>query len=128
MLRPQPSHPTHPLRALLAAGTTGYTPLIYAAREGHADVCELLLSLGADPNAATRSGGATALQRAAYTGHLAVVRLLLAAGAAPAQQDADGQTALHKAVQQVSAWMGGWGAEATWLAGSSWDEEVQQTC
>lgn len=75
-------------------GTSGYTPLIYAAREGHADVVELLLQLGADANAATKSGGACALHRAAYMGHLQVVSLLLAAGAEPMQQDADGQTAL----------------------------------
>ena len=55
---------------------------------------ELLLQLGADPNAATASGGATALHRAAYLGHLAVVQLLLRAGADAARQDADGQTAL----------------------------------
>ena len=91
-------------------------------------MCELLLSLGADPNAATRSGGATALQRAAYTGHVAVVRLLLAAGAAPAQQDGDGQTALHKAVQQVRGWVGGW--PRGWLAGwvGGWGARAHGSC
>lgn len=85
------------------AGASGYTPLHYAAREGHLDVCELLLSLGADVNATTTSGGATALHRAAFTGQLRIVQLLLQAGAAPAAQDTDGQTALHKAEQQGHA-------------------------
>ena len=104
LLQPPPSDrrfPCSPLAAVLhphppphPAGTSGYTPLIYAAREGHADVVELLLRLGADANATTKSGGACALHRAAYMGHLQVVSLLLAAGAEPMQQDADGQTAL----------------------------------
>lgn len=63
---------------------------------------QLLLQLGANPDAATQSGGATALHRAAYMGHADVVRLLLDAKANARLQDADGQTALHKAVQQVS--------------------------
>lgn len=33
-------------------------------------------------------------------GHIDVVHTLLAAGATPGLQDADGQTALHKAVQR----------------------------
>lgn len=66
-------------------------------------MCELLLSLGADANAATASGGATPLHRAAFTGHLSIVQLLLSAAAAPSAQDADGQTALHKAEQQGHA-------------------------
>lgn len=86
-----PHPPAPPSRP---AGTSGYTPLIYAAREGHADVVGLLLQMGAKPNAATKSGGSTALHRAAYMGHLQVVRRLLDAGADAAQQDADGQTAL----------------------------------
>ena len=77
--------------------------MIYAARAGHADIVELLLQLGADPNAATRAGGSTALHRAAYVGHLGIVQLLLAGGASPGLQDADGQTPLHKAVQQGQA-------------------------
>jgi ankyrin repeat protein len=33
-------------------------------------------------------------------GHLDIVRLLLSSKAAPSLQDGDGQTAMHKAVQQ----------------------------
>lgn len=86
--------------ALCPAGGSGYTPLIYAAREGHQDIVQLLLELGADPDAATQAGRATALHRAAFMGHQAIVQLLLAGGATPGMRDADGQTALHKAVQQ----------------------------
>ncbi|KAL4419244.1 hypothetical protein ABPG77_001182 [Micractinium sp. CCAP 211/92] len=81
-------------------GTSGYTPLIYAAREGHAAVVQLLLESGAAPDAATAAGRSTALHRAAWMGHIDVVHTLLAAGATPGLQDADGQTALHKAVQR----------------------------
>ena len=72
-------------------GSSGYTPVIYAARQGHVDCVELLLACGAAPDAATAAGGATALQRAAYMGHLRVVQLLLDAGATAALQDGDGQ-------------------------------------
>ncbi|PSC77021.1 Ankyrin repeat domain-containing 39 [Micractinium conductrix] len=84
-------------------GSSGYTPVIYAARQGHVDCVELLLACGAAPDAATAAGGATALQRAAYMGHLRVVQLLLDAGATAALQDGDGQTALHKAAERGHA-------------------------
>lgn len=47
---------------------SGYTALHYAARNGHVEVCKLLLKNGADVNATTKSGGATALHRAATAG------------------------------------------------------------
>lgn len=47
--------------------SAGYTALHYAARNGHLDVCRILLENGADVNAVTR-GGVTALCRAATTG------------------------------------------------------------
>lgn len=47
----------------------------------------------------TTAGQSTALHRAAYCGHLAVVQLLLQHGANPLLVDADGLTALHKAVE-----------------------------
>ena len=81
-------------------GTTGYTPLHYAAREGHAGVVSLLIAFGADPNRATTAGGATPLHRASFTGRAEVVRQLLEAGADALLQDVDGQTPLHKALQQ----------------------------
>ena len=78
-------------------GDSGYTPLHYAAREGHAECVRALLALGANANARTRAGGATPLHRAAFTGAGACVRLLLEGGADPCARDADGESALHKA-------------------------------
>ncbi|KAK9841763.1 hypothetical protein WJX81_001485 [Elliptochloris bilobata] len=83
-----------------ASGSSGYTPLHYAARAGHAAAAHMLLDAGADPNRVTAAGGATSLHRAAYMGHTCVVRLLLQRGADAALQDADGETALHKAASQ----------------------------
>jgi len=80
-------------------GTSGYTPLHYAARGGHAACVRALLAAGADPSAATAAGGATPLHRAAYMGHAGVVRALLEAGAGPDARDADGETPLHKAAR-----------------------------
>ena len=80
-----------------AGGDSGYTPLHYAAREGHAECVSLLLSRGAAVDAATSAGAATPLHRAAYTNRADVVRILLAAGADPAAADADAETPLHKA-------------------------------
>ena len=78
-------------------GDSGYTPLHYAAREGHAECVRVLLASGANANARTRAGGATPLHRAAFTGEATCVRLLLDGGADPCARDADGESALHKA-------------------------------
>jgi hypothetical protein len=56
---------------------------------------------GADANAATAQGRATSLHRAAFAGRAAAVRALLQHGADPLLQDADGESALHKAAAQV---------------------------
>lgn len=79
--------------------SSGYFALHYAARSGHVDICRLLLNHGACPNACTRSGNVTPLHRAAYSGQIEVVRLLLERKASVCHQDADGKTALHKAVE-----------------------------
>jgi len=68
----------------------------YAARNGHVEICELLLSNGARVNMITRTGHVTALHRAAYCGHCSVIRLLLKYGALTSLRDTDGKTALHK--------------------------------
>ena len=74
-------------------GDSGYTPLHYAAREGHAECVRVLLASGANANARTRAGGATPLHRAAFTGEATCVRLLLDGGADPCARDADGESA-----------------------------------
>lgn len=83
--------------------SAGYTALHYAARNGHYEVCKVLLENGADVNALTRSGHATALHRAATQDHSEIVKLLLNKGADPNIGDADGYTALHRAVMADSS-------------------------
>lgn len=77
---------------------SGYTALHYGARNGHNKICKLLLENGANVNALTRSGQATALHRAATQGHVVITEFLLKSGADPNIRDADGYTALHRAV------------------------------
>ncbi|KAH9320528.1 hypothetical protein KI387_015167 [Taxus chinensis] len=83
-----------------AEDSSGYTPLHYAARNGHVQACLILLKNGALANKKTRSGQATSLHRAAYAGHEEVVKVLIDAGADPYAQDFYGSTSLHKAVDQ----------------------------
>jgi len=68
----------------------------YAARNGHAEICDLLLRSGAEVNTVTRTGHVSPLHRAAYCGHCRVIQLLLQYGAVTSLRDADGKTALHK--------------------------------
>ncbi|CAE7947792.1 unnamed protein product, partial [Symbiodinium sp. KB8] len=56
------------------------TPLISAASEGHAQVVQLLLAAGANPNL-SGSYNSTSLMQAASNDHAPVVQLLLEAGA-----------------------------------------------
>ena len=78
--------------------SAGYTALHYGARNGHYKVCELLLKNGSHINTVTRSGRASPLHRAATQGHAEIIDLLLKSGADPNISDADGFTALHRAV------------------------------
>jgi len=59
-----------------ATGTSGYTPLHYAARAGQLECAALLLRQGAAADARTVQGRATPLHRAAHAGQLPVVELL----------------------------------------------------
>ncbi|CAK1603147.1 unnamed protein product [Parnassius mnemosyne] len=77
----------------------GYTPLHYAARSGHVNICNILLQNGADINAETRSGKATPLHKAAAAGKATTLKFLIQSGACIDKQDIDGQTVLHKAIQ-----------------------------
>ena len=83
-------------------GSSGYTPLHYAARNGHAECVTLLLQAGAEVDAST-AGGATSLHRAAFAGHERIVALLLRASASAAVQDSDGDTPLLKATARGHA-------------------------
>lgn len=60
------------------AGSSGLTPLHYAAREGHLGCVRVLLAAGADVGRRTTAGGATALHRASHQGHVAVIQALYA--------------------------------------------------
>ena len=93
------------VKSLISKGTSpnaedsaGYTALHYSARNGHDKICRELLNRGANVNAITRSGRATALHRAATQRHAHIVELLLNANADANIQDADGLTALHRAI------------------------------
>ena len=74
----------------------GYTPLLFAARQGDVDSARLLLAAGADVNVAAASG-TSALVVAAHSGHGDLAALFLEAGADPGAADA-GYGALHAAV------------------------------
>ncbi|RZB38798.1 ankyrin repeat domain-containing protein 39 [Asbolus verrucosus] len=75
----------------------GYTALHYAARNGHLNVCRLLLDRGACVDAVTWQGKATPLHRAAAVGKFDVVEYLVKRRAKVGLKDADGRTALHRA-------------------------------
>lgn len=72
---------------------SGQTPLIAAARMGHEEVIELLLSRNAAVNKCT-VGGVTALMAAVESSSAGACKRLVAAGACLHAQRADGETAL----------------------------------
>jgi ankyrin repeat protein len=79
----------------------GHTPLLDAAREGHADVVEVLLNAGADPRIVDHGNmKATPAHKAGYMGHADVARLLVADPRLEldAQGPFNGYTALHDAI------------------------------
>ena len=77
-----------------ATRVNGYTPLMMAARAGHAPVMRLLLERGANPKTASVAG-TTPLMLAAAAGSADAARVLLDAGAdVSATESARGQTAV----------------------------------
>ena len=94
------------VRLLLARGADptlsdreGYTPLIWASRNGRVEVVRCLLTDGRSPINAVCKWGRTALLYAASWGRAEVARLLLQAGADPTIADVHGRTALSVARQ-----------------------------
>lgn len=77
-------------------GSQAKTALHEAARVGHADVCTLLLAVGASANAVKR-GDWTPLMVASAGCHAEAVHVLLQAGADVACINREGATALHLA-------------------------------
>ena len=74
----------------------GYTPLLFAARQGDLESARLLVAAGADVDDAAPMGTST-LVVAALSGHGALAAFLLESGADPNAADA-GYTAVHAAV------------------------------
>jgi ankyrin repeat protein len=73
---------------------------MYAARDGYADIVDLLLARGAEPNARNKSG-ATPLIVAALNNQAQIVQRLIVAGARIDDQNHQGWTAL-----MYAAWKG----------------------
>ena len=67
--------------------------LFRAAAQGKMDLARELVSLGANVNAASKSGF-TPLHRASQNGHADIVRFLVDAGANPAAESRDRKTPL----------------------------------
>ena len=78
---------------------TGYTALMYAAREGHDTVIPLLLEADAQIDAQSNTGY-TPLMYASYYGKEAAVRELLKGNPNLDLKDSDGMTALDLARQE----------------------------
>ena len=72
----------------------GWTVLMRVIGEGHAEIAQLLVAHGADPNAKGFSGE-TALTIAAEHGHVEIVKILLDRGADMNAKTNHGYTALH---------------------------------
>ena len=64
-----------------ATDTHGVTALIYAAREGHVDVINILLDHGAEIDGLGKNQQLTPLQQAAWNNHLDCAQLLIERGA-----------------------------------------------
>ncbi len=79
----------------------GFTPLLFAARQGDLASARLLLAAGADVND-TAPAGTSALVVAAHSGHAALAAWLLEQGADPNAAEA-GYTPLHAAILRGDA-------------------------
>ncbi len=87
---------TGDLNDLYEEGQGGFTPLLFAARNGDLSSARLLIAAGANVNDTT-PGGATPLVIAAFSGQSELAQQLLEAGANPNAADA-GYAALHLAI------------------------------
>ena len=77
-----------------------YTPLLYAASQGHADVVRTLLIKGADANKASKTCAFTPFFVASIKGHSSVVSILTSEGADVNRPCFDGRTPLYSACER----------------------------
>jgi ankyrin repeat protein len=82
---------------------SGYSALHYAARNNHLNICQYLISNGAQLNLKTHSCQSTPLHRAAYMGHSSIVKYLLEMGADPFIVDYENKMPIQKCVDQLVA-------------------------
>ena len=112
----------------------GFTPLLFAARQGDLDAVRLLLSAGADLNEAA-SDGSNVLLVATVRGHKALASFLLDQGANP-NADAAGYTPLHwvagtwetvltREMMNIPAESGEWSAEWRRLRGLQGQAQIE---
>jgi ankyrin repeat protein len=90
------SNPRSSVTSIGVVEEGGYTPLLFAAREGDIASARLLLAAGADVND-TAPLGTSALVVASFSGHSALAAFLLEKGADPNAAGA-GYNALHTAI------------------------------
>ena len=86
--------------------TAGFTPLMFAARNGDVAMARALIAAGVDVNA-PGADGTHVLPLAIIAGQAGFARFLLDQGADPNHR-AGGVTALHAAAGSVSTWLGDW--------------------
>lgn len=86
------------LNAINANVPDSHHALIIAARNGHADVIQLLIENGADVNYQTENYGTSALYAAAENGHLASINILMANNADLRPTRIGGRTPLYIAI------------------------------
>ena len=80
--------------------SSGYTALHYASRNEFFEMVKILIDNGACVDCVTKAGGDSPLHRSTYIGNLKITEFLIKSGASIELQNNDGQTCLHKAVQQ----------------------------
>jgi ankyrin repeat protein len=88
----------------------GFTPLLYAARDGRADMVQMLVPKGVDLEL-SEANGITPLQMAIANNNIALARYLLARGANPNSHDDYGRTPLWLAVELRNLEIGKSGTE-----------------
>src|SRR5207344_1458282 len=85
--------------AVNARSQSGFTPLLFAARQGDLESAQILLAAGANVNE-TSPAGMSALVVASASGHEELAQFLLEKGADPKLADGSGVTALHYAIRK----------------------------